>query len=124
MTITLPDELSEKLTREARSRRVSVQSLVTELVTAGLDNTSQMNVDDSLESVVARIRSMPPSHASMSPATHSLRDLLASASEPEQPLNVDQWNRQWAAIEAEMNVEAKADEIKTLRQMSDDRLSS
>lgn len=54
-----------------------------------------------LEEVAARIIALGPNPQTYIPPTVSLAGLLANAAS-EEPIDATVWNRQWAAIEAEM----------------------
>jgi hypothetical protein len=62
---------------------------------------SERDIHASLEEVVAKIKAMPAHPASFHPATQSLVELLSNT--PHDPsFDEEAWNRDWAAIEAEM----------------------
>ncbi len=66
--------------------------------------------DPELVALVERIKATPPNPAAIHPATASLAQLLQNA--PEDPdFNLESWTRQWDAIEAEMKVVDRADDI-------------
>jgi hypothetical protein len=107
VTITLPDEIAQSLQAKAKAQRVSLDTLVTNLLTDALDAESK---DDELEALVARIKTTPPNPASIRPATGSLIEALKNA--PEDPdFDVEAWNREWAKIEAEIKAINRADDI-------------
>lgn len=104
MTVTLPDHLSERLVKEAEARRMPVETLVTDLLTDALN---------SIEHVVARIQALSPSEPSLYPGhdepTHVLQNIGV-----EPPIDVEEWDRQWAAVEALMR---EADRLDALRDL-------
>jgi hypothetical protein len=107
VTITLPDEIAQSLQAKAKAQQVSLDTLVTNLLTDALDAEAE---DDELEALVARIKATPPNPASIRPATGSLIEALKNA--PEDPdFDLEAWNREWAKIEAEIKAINRADDI-------------
>ena len=62
-----------------------------------------------LETVVAKIIAQGPNPDSYMPPTASLADLLANAPTAE-PIDSDQWDRQWTVIEAQLKARDLADD--------------
>ena len=107
VTITLPDEIAQSLQAKAKAQQVSLDTLVTNLLTDALDAEAE---DDELEALVVRIKATPPNPASIRPATGSLVEALKNA--PEDPdFDLEAWNREWAKIEAEIKAINRADDI-------------
>lgn len=64
---------------------------------------------------MAKIRALPKSPPNVRPAKGSLVDALRNA--PRDPkFDLDEWNRQWAMIEAEMKAITKTNDIAEGRQ--------
>lgn len=106
-TIILPDELTVRLQAKAESQHQPLDELVATMLTDVLDEEE----DDwpSLDEIVARIKATPPDPASIHPATQSLAELLAAS--PRDPaFDLEQWNREWARVEAEMKAIELANE--------------
>lgn len=104
MTVTLPDHLVERLIKEAEARQMPVETLVTDLLTDALDN---------IELVIARIKALSPSIPTLYPGhTEPTRALQNIGNEP--PVDVEEWNRQWAAVEATMREADRLDELRDL----------
>jgi hypothetical protein len=106
MTITLPDYLSERLTQEAQARQVPVEEFVTDLLTDALE---------SVEQVVAHIKALSSSSSSLYPGYSEPTQTLQSTSE-EAPIDLEEWNRQWAFVETIMREEERLDAIRDLYQ--------
>jgi hypothetical protein len=107
-TITLPDNLMQRLQEEADSRQLSLDKLVATI----LDNTlaSRHNDQLRLQEIVAEIKALEPSQDSFHPATQSLADLLANA--PDDPsFDLEEWNREWARAEAEIKAITRANTL-------------
>lgn len=98
LTLNLPKDLETKLKREAAARALSPEEYALDL----LDNALEQENFPTPEEVVAKIKAMPPDPEAIHPATGSLVEVLKNA--PQEPTDFDlqQWNREWAAVEAEM----------------------
>lgn len=106
VTVTLPDELAQQLKSRAAVGNVTVDELVTDLLTRLLE------ADDypTPEEVVARIKATPPNSANIHPATESLAEALQNA--PHDPdFDLETWTQQWAAVEAEMKAITRANDL-------------
>jgi hypothetical protein len=107
VTITLPDEIANPLQVQAEAKQVSLDELVTDLLTTVLSTEPE---EDELEALVARIKATPPNPTSIRPATGSLIEALKNS--PEDPdFDLETWNREWAKIEAELKAINHADDI-------------
>lgn len=65
--------------------------------------------EPTVEDVVAKIAAMGPNPHTYTPPTSSLAELLADAPN-EEPIDADQWDRQWSVIEAEIKARDLADD--------------
>jgi predicted DNA-binding protein len=121
LTIELPDGLRQRAEKIVAQRGDTIEHLIQELLEEYLDEAENLQVasngdarmsdndlsndqDDypSLEEVVAMIRAMPSDPSNIHPATQSLAELLAAS--PEDPsFDLEEWNREWAAVEAEVS---------------------
>ncbi len=128
LTIELPDELRQRVEKIVAQRGGAIEHLIRELLEEYLDEAEHVqatsngepntSVDDlsndqgnypSLEEVVAKIRAMPSDPSNIHPATQSLAELLAAS--PEDPsFDLEEWNREWAAAEAEMKAITRAND--------------
>jgi len=98
LTITLPDELAEKLQQVAAEQRLSVE----EIAAIILRNTLwQEDFFLTPEWVVAKIRALPANPNAIRPAQGSLVEALQNAAH-DPDFNLEEWEREWAAVEAEM----------------------
>ena len=105
-TVTLPDDLTEKLRERASTQNQSLD----EFVAASLQQFLEDQEDwPSPEEVVARIRATPPDPSAFHPATESLLDYLR-ATRKSPPENLADWDREWDKIEAEMKSITKAND--------------
>ena len=105
ITITLEDELVAGLENRAKQQQLSVEQFAISLLTEAIESES----DTPLE-VVARIRATAPNPSQFRPATADLADVLRAA--PGDPcFDLENWNRQWSVIEAEMKAITRANDI-------------
>jgi predicted DNA-binding protein len=124
LTIHLPDMLQQRAEEIAAQRGSTIGDLLLELLEEYLENVKDMpgtsDVSDtsreneqngypSLEEVVAKIKATPPNPASFHPATQPLAELLANS--PDDPsFDEEAWNRDWAAVEAEIKAITRAND--------------
>lgn len=116
ITLTLPDVLAARLQTEARVRRRSTEEIAVELLDQALEveSDSQEYIPPTLEEVVARIRATPPNPQMIRSPEGSLGEYLAAsiaAEDPNEPFDLAEWNRQWAAVEAEMKAMTRANDL-------------
>lgn len=103
--VTLPDQLSDRLQERAATENQSLD----EFVVAALERALDEGEAPSLEEVIERIRATPPDARGYRPATQSLASLLADS--PQAPtLGVEEWNRAWETVEAEMRAITRAND--------------
>jgi predicted CopG family antitoxin len=107
VTITIPDDLAGRLEAMARVQNQSVDDLILSL----LKESASEEAFPTLEEVVARIKATPPNPNNLRPAVGSLADYLARPVPPDPDFNLEEWQRQWDAVEAEMKAAERADEI-------------
>ncbi len=107
LTINLPQDLESRLEREASTRQLSIEEIALDI----LDNAlSRDSLSMTPQQVVAKIQSTPPNAQSIRVASGSLADALRAApSDPE--FDLDQWNAEWAAVEAEMKTITRENDI-------------
>ena len=128
LTIELPDGLRQRAEKIATQRGDTVEHLIREVLEEYLDDAENVQApsngelhtsdddlsndqDDypSLEEIVAKIRATPSDPSHIHPATQSAAELLANAPfEP--PIDLEAWNREWAAVEAELKAMTRADD--------------
>lgn len=116
ITLRLPDMLATKLQTEARAQQRSTEEVAVELLDQALDAEPDPSdyVPPTLEEVVARIRATPPNPEMIRPPSGSLGEYLAAsiaAEDPNEPFDVAEWSRQWAAVEAEMKAMTRANDL-------------
>lgn len=129
LTITLPEKIAEQLQRKAKERHLSVVEVAMDILQAALDEDSNFHpstenrevlggeTDDdkedsfpSPEKVVAKFMALPPEQENVRPAQGSLAAALRN--KPYNPdFDFDEWNRQWAAVEAEIKSITRANAI-------------
>lgn len=100
ITLTLPEPLAARLQTEATMRRRSAQDLAVEL----LEQALPADLNQTLKELMDRVSAKPPNPACIRPATGSLADALRAGieAEDEAPFDLTAWQRQWAAVEAEV----------------------
>ena len=119
-TVTLPDELTQRLQVEADRQHQSLDQLVAELLTVTLTREEAAaqaplveggdNGWPSLEAVVAKIKATPPNRHAFQPATTNLAELLTGVEED--PLFDEQaWNHEWQKVEQLIEAIDHADDI-------------
>ena len=107
MVIRLPQELEERLRRKADARALRAEDLALDILAHGLEE----EIEPTLEAVVARIKSLPPNPDSIHPATGTLEEYLNSALPEPTDFDVDQWEKEWAEVEAEMKTITRENDI-------------
>ena len=113
VTITLPDPLSERLQNEAQARSQSVENLAVELLSRALTDQSGQE----LMALSARIRALPPNPANQfdpQAGMHSLTEHLSAtiaAEDLNEEFDLEEWQRNWNAVEAEMKITDRANDI-------------
>lgn len=116
ITLSLPDVLATKLQTEARAQKRPAEEVAVELLDQALKVELELQeyVPPTLEEVVARIRATPPNPQMIRPPQGSLGEYLAAsiaAEDPNEPFDEAEWNRQWAAVEAEMKAITRANDL-------------
>jgi hypothetical protein len=105
-TITLPDNLTTRLQEKAANQNQSLHEYISDRLTRELEED---NLWSSLEDIVAKSRAIPPDPGSYHPPTASLAELLTNA--PHDPtFDLEEWRREWEAVEAEMRAISRADD--------------
>jgi len=106
ITIDLKESVLAGLQQQAQQQRVTVEALAARI----LETAAEETATESLEKLVARIKAMPPDPAMTRPGDGKLAEKLMSA--PDDPdFNLEEWNRNWAAVEQEMSAITRADDI-------------
>jgi len=119
ITLNLPEVLATKLQSEARAQRRSTEEVAVELLDQALDADSEQTdyVPPTLEEVVARIRATPPNPANQfdwEATRKGLGEYLAAgiaAEDPNEDFDLEEWQRNWDAVEAEMKAVTRANDI-------------
>ncbi len=107
ITITLEDDLVAGLENRAKQQQLSVERFAISLLTEAIESESE---SDTPLQVVARIRATPPNPSRIRPATANLADVLRAS--PGDPcFDLENWNRQWSAIEAERKAVTRANDL-------------
>lgn len=105
-TITLPDTLETELQQRAQTQQRSVEDVALEILHEAFAETTL----PSLDAVVAKIKSTEPNSHNIRSAQGSLADVLRRA-DSSQDFDLDQWNKEWAVVEAEMRTVERADDL-------------
>ena len=119
ITLSLPDVLAAKLQTKAQLQRRSAEEVAVKLLDHALDAEPEPPeyIPPTLEEVVARIRATPPNPANQFDERAMMQGfgeyLQASiaAEDPNEPFDEAEWNRQWAAVEAEMKAVTRANDL-------------
>ncbi len=103
LTITLSDELAEKSQQVAKKQKLSIDETATIILS---DALRQEDFFPTPEQVVAKIKALPKNPNAIRPAQGSLTEALRNA--PHDPdFNLEEWNREWAKMEAEIEALGK-----------------
>jgi hypothetical protein len=104
--ITLPDYLAEQLRRKAAEQQATPEAVAIDLLEAALGE----DLWPTPEEVVAKIKATPPDPGAIRPAEGSLADYLRQR-EPDPEFDIEGWNRGWEAVEAELKMMTRANDI-------------
>lgn len=101
LTITVPDFMEVRLRQEAGMQQRSVEEIALGLLGKALE---QIGMGPTAQDVVAQIRGMPANPHNVRPARSSLAVALRASHTAADDSDFDQaqWDRDWAAVEAEM----------------------
>jgi plasmid stability protein len=114
MTIALEDDLVTELKDRAKQQHLSVEQLVIRILTEAMASSESVTAREA----VARVQAAPSNPAQVRPATADLAELLHAA--PDDPcFDLENWERQWSDIEAEMKAIVRANDIAEGRGRSD-----
>lgn len=106
ITIELAESVLAGLKQEAVRQHVTVEELAGKILETAVEESSA----ESLEDLVARIKATPPDPAMTRPAKGDLAEaLMASQDDPE--FDLEEWKRNWAAVEREMAEVTRRDDI-------------
>lgn len=105
-TITVPDILAIQLEQQARAQQRSVEDLVLDILRDALAETVLPSVD----AVVAKIKATGYNPRNIRPAQGSLAEVLRRTPTTEM-FDLEQWQQEWAAVEAEMRAVTRADDL-------------
>ncbi len=111
LTISLTGDVQVKLEKRAKEIQWSVEQMATHLLNEALSVTAKPSKDElTPEKVVARILSLPPKPQNVRASVGSLSDALRE-SKPDYTFDLDEWTKEWAAVEAEMKAIEQADRL-------------
>jgi plasmid stability protein len=105
MTITLPDDLAERLRRQATQQAQSAEAIAVALLRAGLETDDDVL---ELEHVISRIREAAPNPRAVRHARAGLDTVLGEANDSR--FDVEAWQAAWSRVEAEMAAIEAADD--------------
>lgn len=108
LQISLPEELAGELSRQAASQERTAQEIVIDLLNRALGLDEYLETP---EEVVARIKALPKNPYALHPAQGSLADAL-SRTVTNEDFDLDAWEREWSAVEAEMREMTILDDIR------------
>lgn len=122
MTVTLSENIAERLQAHADKFHLSLDALVEKLLADALPvaetNGVHAPADDddlpSLEEVVAMIKATPPNLAAFHPATKTVAQLMAELEanpSEESDITPEEWDRLWAKFEQGLKAADRADDI-------------
>lgn len=106
ITITIPDGLAHQLQEHARLWRRPPEDIVLDILRGALTEPIIADVDE----VVARIKSLPPNPHNIRQPQGALADVLRRESDNDE-FDLDLWNREWAAVEAEIHAINRANDL-------------
>ena len=120
LTIILPEPVATQLQQHATIKHCSTDEAATKLIGEALgfetvpnlaNGLSAAEINEDLLKLIERIRATPPnprnqfSEADLRASSDRLGKYLAAsiaAEDPNEPFDVNEWERQWDAVEAEM----------------------
>ncbi|MDP9312440.1 MAG: hypothetical protein M3R24_16410 [Chloroflexota bacterium] len=105
-TITVPDTLAIQLQQRAKVQQRSIEEVALDILRDALTETAL----PSLDAVVANIKATAPNPRNIRPAQGSLADVLRRAPKND-AFDLDLWQKDWAAVEAEMRAVTQADDL-------------
>lgn len=106
ITITIPDGLAHQLQERAKLWRRPPEDVVLDILRSAFTEPLIADVDE----VVARIKSLPPNPHNIRQPQGALADVLRRESE-DNDFDVDLWNREWAAVETEIQAINRANDL-------------
>lgn len=110
LQISLPEELAGELSRQAIHQKRTAQEIVIDLLNRAL-GFDQDKYLETPEEVVARIKALPKNPDALRPAQGSVADALRRTITNED-FDLDAWEKEWAAVEAEMREMTLLDDIR------------
>jgi len=106
LTITVPERLVAQLQRRAAEEQRSAEEAAVALLEEALD----ADVWPTPEEVVAKLKALGPDPTAVRPAQGSLVEALRNLpSDPD--FDVEEWDRQWEAFEAELKAITRTNTI-------------
>jgi hypothetical protein len=108
--ITLPDELSERLKPQAANQHMDLDAYVIELLNRLSNQPATIVFVEPIETIVARIKALPPVAPKLYPGTYTLTHTLAHFVE-DATFDAADWDRQWAVVEAEIKTISRVDRL-------------
>jgi signal transduction protein with GAF and PtsI domain len=121
ITVTFAEPLTTMLEQEAERLHVSIEDLATTLLNEALlareierATTGDDQATTSLEQIVAQIKALPPTLEAFQPAERAqdiayIDYLLANP--PQDTVTLEEWERFWPAVEQELELMDRADEL-------------
>lgn len=109
MTLTFPPNIAKQLEQLSQTQQISAEELALKFISEGLaDVDLESNVE--LEQLVQEVQSMPPNPDAIIPAKGDLLSALQNS--PEDPeFDLEQWQRQWSAVETEIQAVTRQNSV-------------
>jgi plasmid stability protein len=106
ITINLDDDLAAALENRAKKQQLSAEQFAINILTEALLGSESIT----LREAVTTIRATAPNPSQVRPATANLADVLRAA--PGDPcFDLENWNRQWSVVEAELKALTRANDV-------------
>ena len=106
ITITLDDDLVAGLENKAKKQQLSVEQVAITILTDAMESSESLTPQEAVKS----IQGTAPDPSNVRAATANLADLLRAVP-GEVGFDLESWNRQWSAVEAEMKAITRANDI-------------
>jgi len=114
--ITIPFQYLQDIANGSKVRILIVVDEVATTLSQLVDQYVEDEDDEpSLEDFIAEIKARPPTDHLLVPGDGRLAEYLANpVTEPDPDFDVDAWNREWQAVEAQKNAEERKYEQREL----------
>jgi len=100
VTITLDDALAAGLENRAKTQQLSVEQFAIRILTQAMGESGSVTIAQGTALQPSRVR----------PATANLAEVLrAAAGDPS--FDLENWNRQWSTVEAELKTLTRANDV-------------